>query len=258
MARMRRIEPSASRARTSAGSESSVSTTAEAIVVVDQAAPQGLVEAHRRLGDLLEQEVREVATVDVAGGDGRGDDVVLADGKLGAVVGDALDALERAGPVAVEQQDLAAAGVGVVGVRRRLAVHPHVPAGLLDQPVGLGGDHVGVAGQADVQRLARAAQRQRQAVRPIGDGGGDGDRPFERRHRGPEGLEVAVAGGDAPRHQRGDHLGVGGDLGRDLQTVGRLQIGEVVDVAVEGSGHEGAERPAGPRRSRAGGRWPRR
>ena len=31
----------------------------------------------------------------------------------------------------------------------------------------------------------------------------------------------------------GDHLGVGGDLGRDAQASGRLQVGEVVDVAVE-------------------------
>ena len=41
---------------------------------VDQLAPQGLAEAHRRLADLLEQEVGEIAAVDVAGGHLGGDD----------------------------------------------------------------------------------------------------------------------------------------------------------------------------------------
>ncbi len=45
-------------------------------VALDDLAAQRLGEAVRRLGDLLEQEVRGVAAVDVAGRDLGGDDVV--------------------------------------------------------------------------------------------------------------------------------------------------------------------------------------
>ena len=44
-------------------------------VVIDDLAAQGLGEADRRLGDLLQQEVRCIATVDVAGGDLGGDHI---------------------------------------------------------------------------------------------------------------------------------------------------------------------------------------
>ena len=65
----------------------------EAVALTD-AAPQGLAEAARCLGDLLQQEVRVGAAVDVAGGD-LGDLLVVgAEGQLGAVVGEAADALQ--------------------------------------------------------------------------------------------------------------------------------------------------------------------
>ena len=152
-----------------------------AVGPLDEAAAQRLAEADRRLGDLLEQEVRELAPVDVAGRDLGRDDVVLGHGQRRAVVGDPLDALERAGAIAVEQEDLAPAGVGVVGVGRGLAVHADVARRLLDQAVGLGRHDVGVAGEADVERLARAAEGEEQRVGPVGDGGGDGHRALERR-----------------------------------------------------------------------------
>ena len=45
--------------------------------------------------------------------------------------------------------------------------------------------------------------------------------------------------------ERGDHLGVGGDLGREVQAVERLEVGVVVDVAVErGDRRTGRRRPS--------------
>ncbi len=61
-----------------------------------QLAAQRLAERRRRLGDLLEQEVRGVAPVDVAGGDLGGGQLVGAHRQRGAVVGEPLDA-RRAG-----------------------------------------------------------------------------------------------------------------------------------------------------------------
>src|SRR5690606_31700789 len=128
----------------------------EAAVALDELAAQGLAEAGGRLGDLLQEVVREVAAVDVAGGDAGRAQVVGRDGQRRAVVGDALDALERAGPPAVEHDDLAPAGGGVGRVGRRLAVHAQVAVGQLDDAVGLAGDDVGVLGQPDVEGLAAA------------------------------------------------------------------------------------------------------
>ena len=71
-------------------------------VALDDLAAQRLGEAVRRLGDLLEQEVRGVAAVDVARGDLGRRDVVLGDRQLGAVVAAPVDALERAGALGVE------------------------------------------------------------------------------------------------------------------------------------------------------------
>ena len=94
----RSMAPERRPARTSSGSVSGPRLTARQAVALDQLAPQRLAEAGRRLGDLLEQEVRELAPVDVAGGDLGAGDVVVGDRQRRAVVGEPLDALERAGP----------------------------------------------------------------------------------------------------------------------------------------------------------------
>ena len=52
---------------------------AENLLLSDWAAAQGLGEAGRRLGDLLQQEVRRAAAVDVAGGDLRVHELVFRD-----------------------------------------------------------------------------------------------------------------------------------------------------------------------------------
>ena len=57
------------RAAASSGSVSGPSATSQLAVALDELAAQGLAERRRRLGDLLQQEVGEVAAVDVAGGD---------------------------------------------------------------------------------------------------------------------------------------------------------------------------------------------
>ena len=88
---------------------------------------------------------------------------------------------------AVELDDLAAAGRRVVGVGRRLAVHAQVACGLLDHAVGLAGDDEASVGQADVQRLAAAPQREQERVRARRRVlAADGDRALEapRRSRG--------------------------------------------------------------------------
>ena len=200
---------------------------------VDQLAPQRLAEAVGRLRDLLQQVVGEVAAVDVPGGDLGGAEVVRGDGQRGAVVGEAGDALQRPRPAAVEHDDLAPAGGGVVGVGGRLAVHPQVAVGDLDDAVGLAGHHVGVVGQADVEGLAAAPEGQQHGVGLGAGRGADGDRSLEAGHRVAErGGEVGALG-HPPGHQGRDDLGVGGDLGGDPQAVEGLEVGEVVDVAVE-------------------------
>ena len=57
---------------------------------------------------------------------------------------------QLAGPGGVEHDDLATV----------LAVEPQVAIGLLDDAVGLAGDDEAVVGEADVQALAAAVQRQ--------------------------------------------------------------------------------------------------
>ena len=112
MTTTRLTAPERNPARTSSGSVAGGSVTASP-PCVDQLAPQGLAEAGGRLGDLLEQEVGEVAPVDVAGGDLGGGDVVGGDRQGRPVVRQPLDALERAGPVAVEHHDQPALAVGL-------------------------------------------------------------------------------------------------------------------------------------------------
>ncbi len=129
--------------------------------------------------------------------------------------------------------DLAPGGAGPLRVGGRLAVHAQVRRRLLDEPVRLAGDDERVLGQADVQRLPAPAQREQDALRSAGSGGGDRHRALERGDRRPERLVDLLAGGEAPRDERRDDLGVGRHLGRDVESLDRLEVGVVVDVAVE-------------------------
>ena len=196
-------------------------------VALDDLAAQRLAEALGCLADLLPEVVRGVAAVDVAGGDLGGDDLVLADGHLGAVVPEAADGATIAAVCAVEHDDLAAV----------LAVEAEVAARLLDQAVRLAGDDVAVVGEPDGQALATPAQREQQRVRRSGAGGADGDGAVERRDRAPERLDERVPGERVTGDQRRDHLGIGGDLAMDAQPVLDPQVGVVVDVAIE-RGHD--------------------
>ena len=56
-------------------------------------------------------------------------------------------------------------------------------------------------------------------------------------------VEVGALG-EAPGDEGGDDLGVGGDLGGDAQAVERLEVGEVVDVAVERGRRRTGRRPS--------------
>ena len=98
-------------------------------VALHELAAQRLAEAGRRLGDLLQQEVRVGATVDVPRRDLRLLQVGLRHGQHGAVVGLAGDPVELAGAGAVEDDDLAPAGVRVLRVGGRVAVEPQVACG---------------------------------------------------------------------------------------------------------------------------------
>ena len=66
--------------------------------------------------------------------------------------------------------------------------------------------------------------------------GADRHRSLERSDRRPERLDHRFTGVDPARHERGDHLRVGGDLGRDREVVQGDEVGEVVDVTVERRG----------------------
>ena len=149
---------------------------------------------------------------------------------------------------------------GLSGLPGRLAVEAQVARGLLDQAVRLARDDEAVLGEADVERLAAAAQGEEHAVRRRRRVRADRDRALERRDRGPERLDDRLARVDPPAHERRDHLGVGGDLGRDRQVVQRDELGVVVDVAVERGGgvRTGADRPRPPPPGSAGARSPRR
>ena len=211
----------------------------QATVAFDHLAAQGLAERRRRLRDLLEQEVRELAAVDVAGGDLGVLQLVLVHRQRRAVERVALDAGERARAVRVEHHHLAAGGGGALGIGRRLAVHAQVGGRLLDQAVGLAGHDVGVLDHAHVEGLATAPERQEQAVGGGGGLGGDAHRARELRHRRAEGVLHSGAALHAAGDEGWDDLGVGGDLGRHLQALERLEVGVVVDVAVERAHHVG-------------------
>ncbi len=150
--------------------------------------------------------------------------------------------VEATGLRPVEHHDLATAGVRVLRVGRRLAIEAQVAAGELHQAVGLRGHHVAAVGQADVERLAASPQRQEEVIRVRGGAGADGHRALEGRHRVAEGVGQVGPLCQSVGDEGGDHLGVGGDLGGQPETVGRLQVGEVVHVAVQGGRHVRAGR----------------
>jgi hypothetical protein len=181
----------------------------------------------------LRKKWGRVAAVDVAGRDLGGHQLALDRGQRRAVVGQALHALQRprAGPV--EDDDLA----GLAARSGGLTVHPEVAGRHLHEPVRLAGHHEGVLGQAHVQRLPRPPQGQQQAPGLVGGGGGDGHRSLEGGDRPAEGVGRGRAIRQVAGDERGDDLGVGGDLGRYPQIVGGPQLDVVVDVAVEGGQH---------------------
>ncbi len=184
----RRMLPSRSRARTDSGSVSVPSATVRPAVALDHLAAQRLAERRRRLRDLLEQEVRELAAVDVARRDLGVLQLALVHRQRRAVERVSLDAGERARLVRVEHHHLAASGGGALGIGRGLAVHAQVGGRLLDQAVGLAGDDVGVLDHADVEGLAAAPERQEQAVGRGGGLGRDAHRARELRHGRAEGV----------------------------------------------------------------------
>ena len=256
--RTRWMLPSRSRARSSSGSVSGPSSTAARPSrsvsrprrVLRNEAGASVISFSRKCGKSPRSMSRVVisAVSRSLGGDGQ----------LGAVVGQPTDALDRPRPGPVEDQDLAPAGRRVLRVGGRLAVHAHVGRGLLDQPVGLTGHDEGVLGQPDVEGLAAPPQGQVQPLRSHAVGGRDGHRALEGGHRAPECLVEVVALRQATGSEGRDHLGVGGDLGRDHQALLGPQVGVVVDVAVEGGGDVGRVDPVGLLAAAPGGRWARR
>ena len=141
---------------------------------------------------------------------------LVGDRQRRAVVGEAADAAEVTGRGRVEHDDLAPGRVGALGIGGRLAVHPQVRAGLLDQAVGLARDDERVLGQADVERLAAAPQREEE---PVGRGrgcGGDGHRALERGHRRPERVVER-----RPRRRAGVRTSAGMTLASVVISAGR-------------------------------------
>ena len=99
---------------------------ADAVGTLDQLAAERRAERRRRRGDLLEQEVRVVPTVDVPGGDLGLLHVLGPDRQLRAVVGPPGHAVEGSRRIGSQLDDLAPAAGRVVRIRRRLAVHAQV------------------------------------------------------------------------------------------------------------------------------------
>ena len=190
-------------------------------------AAQRLGEAVGRFGDLLEQEVGRIASVDVAGRDFGDGDVVGGHRRRRAVVVVASD--PRQGPAggAVEGDEFAAP----------FAVEAHVSIRLLDDAVWLTGDDVAVVGDADVDALPTPAKGEHHQLRPYRARCADRDRAIEAGDGSAECLDETVSistrDGAVAGNERRDHLGVGGDRPGDSQLVGRLQIGMIVDVPVE-------------------------
>ena len=181
--------------------------------------------------------MREVAAIDVAGRDCGFGQIRFLDRQLGAVVGDARDARDFAGAFAIEHDDLAARCRWVIRIAGSLAVHAQVARALFNHAVGFAGDDVGVFGEADVERLAGAAQGQRQLAGFGSAGGADRDGTFKRADRATEAADQVMACLHLLRDQRRDNLGVSGDRVVQVQAVLTHQVVMVVDVAVERADH---------------------
>ena len=227
------IVPSASRARTASGSPVAGRRTRRRPSSSATLPRSVLRNEIGRFRDLLQQEVREVAAVDVARRDLRVLEIVGAHRQRRAVVGEPADAVELTGARGVDHHHLTARRRRALGIGRRLAVEPQVGARLLDHAVGLARDDEHVLREPDVERLTAATQREVQATWCIGHRRADRHRTLERGDRGAERIVGRAPGRQSARHERGDHLRVGGDLGRGVEGFGHFEIGVVVDVAVE-------------------------
>ena len=114
---------------------------------------------------------------------------------------------------------------------------------LLDEAVRLARDHERVFGEPDVEGLPTAAQRQEELVGRGGHLGADRQRSLERGDGGAERL----VDGSSPRAMRRD-TSAGITLasvvisGGNSQALERLEVGVVVDVAVERADHVGRGR----------------
>ena len=205
-------------------------------------APQRLAQRPRRLADLLQQEVRVGAAVDVTGGDLR--DLRHRHGSRAARVPSydrrVMPSSEPARSPS-STNDLAATGVGVRGIGRRLAVEPQVRPRSPRR-----------ARRARWRRRTRPRRDRRRApdhcrVGRAADGAGrlrdpcsDRDRSLEASRRSRGTLRPARRPRRLGRDHHRDHLCVGGDLDRDAQSLRCLQVGMVVDVAVECRHHIGS------------------
>ena len=160
--------------------------------------------------------MRGVATIDVAGGDLRGVELLRADGERGPVVGPSFDPGDVAGEGAAESDHLAPTG-GIGGIGGHIAVQPEIGRRVLDDAIGLAGHDERVLGRPDVERLPAPPQREEE----IGGFGrrtrGDGHRTLQQVHGLTERIDHSRPVDHGPRGQGGDDLGVGGDLLGDAQ-----------------------------------------
>ena len=222
--------PLRSRSTIASGSASGPSATASVPLCSSIRAPERLAERLRRLRQLLEEEVRELAPVDVAGRDRRGAEVAVTYRQRRAVVREATDPLHRARTGAVQHDDLARRATLRATSRRPCAGRSTSPPPLR-------------RARSPRRRRPRPARRRapgRCRATPAapapgapGGAGGDGDRSVERRHRLPKRLAEIGLVGEPPGDERGDHLGVGGELRRQPQARRVTQLRVVVDVAVQ-------------------------
>ena len=191
---------------------------------IDDLAAQGLGEAERRLGDLLQQEVRRVATVDVARRDLGGDHVAGTDrvrrfrrtpnrwtpSSVPAVSPDTTTISPPCSP----------------SIRMYVLVSSTTPYGSLATIVQS-------SAEPDVHALTAAAQGEEERARHVGARHADRHRPFERADGAAERLDGIDTGRQMTCHERRDHLRVGRDRCGDAQPVRGPQVGVVVDVTVQ-------------------------
>ena len=213
MTMTRRMRPARRRSRSASGSVSAPSVTAEATVAFDaacRAASCGTTPGAS--DDLLEQEVRVLAAVDVAGRDLR---VRAARRHRRATACRRTRSVARSPGCPRRGRRGPRSGPAsprVSGIGRRLAVEAQVGGGLLDQAVGLAGDDERVLRAAHVERLAAAPQARAAAGRARPRSGRRCPSNPRARRRWCGRLVDRLAVGDPARDQRGDDLGVGGDL----------------------------------------------